>query len=160
MDACGRLHPIAYASRGLRGSERNYPGYSSFKLELLGLKWAIADKFGDHLMGHECVVLTDNNPLAHLSTAKLGATEQRWVAKLAPYNLKIRYRSGSSNRVADALSRHPLNKFDASSVVLVQEGTLSTPCPLTLREAVVMPDKVRLNESEIPGILPSIVRNN
>ena len=155
MDACGRLHPIAYASRGLRGSERNYPDYSSFKLELLGLKWAIADKFGDHLMGHECVVLTDNDPLAHLATAKLGATEQRWVAKLAPYNLKIRYRSGSSNRVADALSRHPLNKFDVSSFVLVQEGTLSTPCPLTLREAVVMPDKVRLNESEIPGILPS-----
>lgn len=27
-------------------------------------------------------VYTDNNPLVHLDTAKLGATEQRWVAQL------------------------------------------------------------------------------
>ena len=35
----GKVHPLVYASRGLRGAERNYPDYSSFKLELLGLKW-------------------------------------------------------------------------------------------------------------------------
>ena len=83
-DKNGHLHPIAYASRGLRGSEKRYPDYSSFKLELLGLKWAIADKFGGHLLGHHTIVLTDNNPLAHLASAKLGATKQRWIAKLAP----------------------------------------------------------------------------
>ena len=40
-----QLHPVCYASRGLRGSEQRYPDYSSFKLELLGLKWAVVDKF-------------------------------------------------------------------------------------------------------------------
>ncbi len=30
---------VAYASRGLRGSEKNYKNYSAFKLELLALKW-------------------------------------------------------------------------------------------------------------------------
>ena len=44
-DDSGRLHPVAYASRGLRGPEKNYPGVSSFKLELLALKWAVSDKF-------------------------------------------------------------------------------------------------------------------
>ena len=44
QDSKGHLHPISEASRGLRGSERRYPDYSSFKLELLGLKWAVAEQ--------------------------------------------------------------------------------------------------------------------
>ena len=36
---------MAFASRGLRGAERNYPDFSSFKLELLALKWAVSEKF-------------------------------------------------------------------------------------------------------------------
>ena len=37
-DNDGKPHPIACASRTLRGSEKNYAGLSSFKLELLALK--------------------------------------------------------------------------------------------------------------------------
>ena len=39
---------IAYASRGLNPSEKNYPAH---KLEFLALKWAITDKFHDYLYG-------------------------------------------------------------------------------------------------------------
>ena len=42
-----------------------------------------------------------------LTTAKLDATGQRWVASLANYNFKIFYRSGKLNVEADALSRIP-----------------------------------------------------
>ena len=42
-----------------------------------------------------------------LTTAKLDATRQRWVASLANYNFKIFYRSGKLNVEADALSRIP-----------------------------------------------------
>ena len=156
QDSKGHLHPISYASRGLRGSEHRYPDYSSFKLELLGLKWAVADKFGDHLLGHHCIVLTDNNPLAHLASANLGATEQRWVAKLAPYDLDIRYRTGRSNRVADGLSRNPLNDLDVHISTLVCEGTLSSPTPKELRATESVVD--RLPETQCPsvsGILPA-----
>ena len=46
------------------------------RLEVLGLKWVVVDKFGGLLLWHHCEVLTDNNnPLAHLRTARLGATE-------------------------------------------------------------------------------------
>ena len=82
--------------------------YSSFKLELLGLKWAVTEKFRGYLLGAKCTVLTDNNPLSHLQTAKLGAIEQRWAAELALFDLTINYRPGRQNHNADALSRNPV----------------------------------------------------
>ncbi len=70
---------VAYASRGLRGSEKNDKNYSAFKLELLALKWGITEKF------RECkfTIITDHNPLRYLYSANLGADEQRWVMQLA-----------------------------------------------------------------------------
>lgn len=101
----GVVRPIAYASRGLRPTERNMSNYSSMKLELLGLKWALTEKFREYLLGQKCVVYTDNNPLSHLLSAKLGAVEQRWAAQLASFDFELKYRSGKSNKNADALSR-------------------------------------------------------
>lgn len=99
---------IAYASRGLRGSERNDKNYSAFKLELLALKWAITEKFRDLLMYAKFTVVTDHNPLRHLETANLGAVEQSWVAQLAEFNFEIHYKPGKSNQNADVLSRLPV----------------------------------------------------
>lgn len=96
---------IAYASRRLRQAEKNDRNYSSMKLELLALKWAVAEKFRGYLLGSKFVVLTDNNPLCHLKTAKLGAIEQRWVAQLSVFDFEVKYRPGCSNAAADALSR-------------------------------------------------------
>uniref|UniRef100_A0AAQ5ZUW2 Reverse transcriptase/retrotransposon-derived protein RNase H-like domain-containing protein n=1 Tax=Amphiprion ocellaris TaxID=80972 RepID=A0AAQ5ZUW2_AMPOC len=90
----GKVRPIAYASQGLKPTEKNMSNYSSMKLEFLALKWAITEKFRDYLLGQTSTVWTDNNPLSHLETAKLGATEQRWAAKLASFDFTIRYRSG------------------------------------------------------------------
>lgn len=78
------------------------------KLEFLALKWAMTEKFREYLLGHKCIVFTDNNPLSHLETAKLGAIEQRWVAQLASFDFEIRYHSGKSNINADAFSRPKL----------------------------------------------------
>ena len=41
-------HPIAYASRTLSKSERNYDAH---KLEFLALKWAVTDRFHEYLYG-------------------------------------------------------------------------------------------------------------
>ena len=51
QDNDGMQKVIAYASRGLRPSERNMENYSTMKLELLALKWAVAEKFRDYLLG-------------------------------------------------------------------------------------------------------------
>ncbi|KAI5609495.1 hypothetical protein C0J50_9467, partial [Silurus asotus] len=98
---------VAYASRGLRRSEKNDKNYSSFKLELLALKWAVTEKFREYLMYSKFTVITDHNPLRYLDSANLGAVEQRWAAQLAEYNFEVSYKPGRLNTNADALSRIP-----------------------------------------------------
>ena len=94
---------IAYASRSLSPSERNYPAQ---KLEFLALKWAITDRFHEYLYVAEFQVFTDNNPLTYvLTTAKLDTTGHRWVAALCNYTFSISYKPGRNNTDADALSR-------------------------------------------------------
>ena len=101
----GKERVIAYASRGLRNSEKNYPAH---KLEFLCLKWAVTDKFHDYLYGNTFTVCTDNNPLTYvLSSAKLDATGHRWLASLGTYNFQLKYKSGKANGDADGLSRKP-----------------------------------------------------
>lgn len=98
---------IGYASRGLRGSERNDKHYSAFKLELLALKWAATEKFRDYLLYSKFTVVSDHNPLRYLETANLGAIEQRWVAQLAEFDFEVLYKPGRQNTNADVLSRVP-----------------------------------------------------
>ena len=99
----GQDRVVAYASRSLKTSEKNYPAH---KLEFLALKWAITEKFHDYLYGATFDVITDNNPLTYVfTTAKLDATGQRWLAELSNYNCSISYRSGKQNADADGLSR-------------------------------------------------------
>jgi len=104
----GSTRVIAYASRTLTPSERNYHMHSG-KLELLALKWAMTEQFRDYLYyAPECVVYTDNNPLTYvLTSAKLNATGLRWVGELSDFNFEIRYRPGKLNTDADSLSRIP-----------------------------------------------------
>ena len=83
---------------------------SSMRLELLGLKWAVTEKFKEYLYGSRCIVYTDNNHLSHLTTSKAApVTDMRWIAQLADYNLDIHYKPGKNNQ-ADILSRNSNQK--------------------------------------------------
>ena len=87
----------------LSQSEKRYPAH---KLEFLALKWTVTDQFHEYLYGGTFDVYTDNNPLTYVCTsAKLDATGQRWIAKLASYTFQLYYKSGKTNVEADALSR-------------------------------------------------------
>ena len=107
VDEQGKTHVIAYVSQTLRPSEKSMHNYSSAKLELLALKWAVTEKFRDYLLGSKFTVYTDNNPLAYIQTSKLGASQILWLSKLSLFDFNIIYGSGKSNQAADALSQHP-----------------------------------------------------
>ena len=123
----GRQRAIAYASRSLSKSEKNYPVH---KLEFLALKWAITDKFHEYLYGSQFQVYTDNNPLTYvLTTAKLDATGHWWVAALSIYTFSIIYKPGKGHKDADALSRircPEAMELDSQTVHVVCEG-VQTP---------------------------------
>ena len=99
----GHYHPVAYASRGLKGGELKY---HSSKLEFLALKWAMTEQFREYLQYQPFLVRTDNNPLTYVMTMpNLDAVRHRWVAAMVGYNFEIEYIRGSDNKVADTLSR-------------------------------------------------------
>ena len=98
---------VAYASRTLKPSEKNY---HSSKLEFLAMKWAVTEKFRQYLSyANNFKVYTDNNPLLFvMGLNKPSATIQRWISELAEYHFTIHYRPGVVNKDADCLSRLPL----------------------------------------------------
>ena len=100
----GNFCIISYASHTLKLYECSMRNYSSAKLELLVLKWAICEKFKDYLISSKFTVLTDNNPLTYVCTSHLGAAQICWLSNLTLFDFEIKYRAGKSNQVADALS--------------------------------------------------------
>ena len=92
----GILQVIAYGSRTLTPVEKNYHLHSG-KLEFFALKWAFCEQFRDYLYYSPSFVIYTDNPLTHvLSSAKLNATDLRWIGELADFNFSIRYRPGKN----------------------------------------------------------------
>ena len=152
------IRVIAYASRSLTASEINYAPH---KLEFLALKWAVTDKFKEYLYGeNKFEVYTDNTPLTYiLTTAKLDACGQRWVADLANFNFTLHYKPGSTNTVADALSRivwpdiltqADTEEFESMPANMVQALCLGVLCESLIDNAAYGLSVLPL-EDHIPG---------
>ena len=112
--ADGTEKPIAFASRTLNSSERNYPQVEKEALSLVfGIK-----KFHEYVYGRRFTLITDNQPLTAILGPKRGiptlaaARMQRWALLLTAYTYDIQYRSSKAHANADGLSRLPLKSTE------------------------------------------------
>ena len=105
------LRVIAYCSKKLHGAEKNY---SATELEGLGVLYALS-KFRTYVLGHEVHVYTDHSALRHIqrNSEPVSSRLQRFVSKIMVYNPIIHYVKGSTNTLADALSRMHYDESNA-----------------------------------------------
>ena len=109
---------IAYASRSLKSSEKNY---SQIEKQGLAIIFGVT-KFHMYLFGRKFTLQTDHKPLLKIfapdsATPVLAAARlQRWSLLLSSYHYEIELKSSAEVARADALSRLPLQYSKDASV--------------------------------------------
>ena len=87
----GKDLPIAYASRTLNNTKRNYP---TIEKELLATVWGCKN-FRQYLYGRKSTVVTDHRPLIWIFSVKDPSSRLlRWRLKLEEYEYKVKYKKG------------------------------------------------------------------
>ena len=99
----GEERVIEYSSRTLRPAEVNW---TVREKEALAIIYA-CETFRPYVYLTKFVIETDHHSLQWLMTAKTPARLVRWALRLSEFDFEIKYRKGSSNSNADALSRLP-----------------------------------------------------
>ena len=98
----GRERVIAYSSKTLSRTERNY---CTTKRELLGVV-SMIHHFRTYLWGRTFTLRTDHAPLKWLLNFKdAEGMIARWAARIAHYNFELIHREGKKHGNADGLSR-------------------------------------------------------
>ncbi|GMJ13949.1 hypothetical protein HRI_005064100 [Hibiscus trionum] len=96
--------PLAFFSRGLGVRHQEL---SVYEKEMLVVLMAVR-KWSAYLVGRHFKIKTDHQSLKFLAENQaVTTTQQKWVVKMLGYDYEVVYRKGSSNIVADVLSRKP-----------------------------------------------------
>lgn len=118
---------------------------STYHKELYAIVEAV-QKWRQYLLGREFVIRTDQKSLRELLQQVIQTPDQQLYArKLMGFKLRIEYKTGASNRVADALSR----RDDDSSAALADLALLvavSQPVPDIL-------EVLRVDVRTIPALI-------
>ena len=96
--------PIAYASRRLTTTEQRY---APIEKEMLAIVWSM-EKYHQHTYGNFTTVYSDHRPLEsimHKALKDVPKRLQNMRIRLQHYNMKVVYKPGADQVVADYLSR-------------------------------------------------------
>jgi hypothetical protein len=107
------LQPIEFMSKKMLDAETRYPTHEQ---EFLAIVCALSH-WQHYLMGAKFSVWTDHQSLQYWSTQpRMSMRQARWNERLAAYgDFDIRYVQGSTNAVADGLSRRPDHEQDGAA---------------------------------------------
>ncbi|SJL11766.1 uncharacterized protein ARMOST_15175 [Armillaria ostoyae] len=100
----GKWRPVAFMSKALTATERNYEIYDK---ELLAIMLALSE-WRHYLMGalEDVEIWTDHQNLQYFrKPQKLNRRQARWVTELAEYHFILKHKPGTANVKADLLSR-------------------------------------------------------
>ena len=87
---------------GVRGQAK-----SIYEKEFMAIVLAI-QKWRHYLICRHFIVWTDQQSLKFILEQRvIGVEYKKWVYKLLGYDFEVKFKPGSSNSAADALSRHP-----------------------------------------------------
>ena len=124
----GSWKPLGFFSRTLTSAQLKY---SAFDRELLAAYLAVRH-FRPLIEGRRCVLVTDHKPLTQALFKRSDAwcaRQQRHLSAVSEFISSVQHRQGSSNVVADCLSRHPLEveavTFDIDYHALATEQSTS-----------------------------------
>ncbi|GKF05406.1 putative reverse transcriptase domain-containing protein, partial [Tanacetum coccineum] len=136
---------IAYASQQLKVHEKNY---TTHDLELGSVVFALK-LWRHYLYGTRCTVFIDHKILQHILDQKdLNMRQRCWLELLSDYDYDIRYHSGKSNVVADALSH---KERDVPLRVRALVMTISLDIPKQILAAQIEALKLENLEKEDVG---------
>ncbi len=100
--------PVAYASKILTQTERNY---ANIEREMLAIVFA-CQRFHQYIYGRHVIVHSDHKPLSAIIKKPLHAAPprlQRMMLSLQKYDLDVRHVSGKEVPIGDFLSRQPMS---------------------------------------------------
>ena len=101
---------MAYFTKALSLRHQTLPMYDKKMMAIL----AVVIKWNVYLLGKHFKIKTDHQSLRFLlDQATSTPAQQKWVLKMMGYDYEVVYRKGSSNVVADTLSRRPHGEFQA-----------------------------------------------
>lgn len=100
--------PVAYASKALSQAQRNYP---PIELEAAAIRWACG-KFHEYVYGKKLRIESDHKPLECIYKKQLRSAPfrlQRIMFDIKQYSPTVVYVKGTSQHIADILSRDCVN---------------------------------------------------
>ena len=133
--------PIAYASKALTDSEKNW---AQIEKEMLAIVFA-AEHFHDYIFGQEIEVQSDHKPLQSIIKKPIHKASPRMqvmMLRLLRYNLEVKYRPGPQMFVADALSRaFPAHRKEMATkeeenTLRVLTATATAPASPNMKERI------------------------
>lgn len=119
----GTERVIAYYSQVLKQAELNY---CVTRKELLAVVKAVGH-FHHYLYGKHFLLRTDHASLTWLLNFKKPEGQvARWLERLEQYQFNVQHRAGRKHMNADALSRRPCSRKDATRVLMLKRTPTST----------------------------------